>query len=67
MFCKLVILYGYLKLNWESVESVALIWEVPALWLYWYDNTGKRLLTAEERTERLAAKLRELGVNPDDI
>lgn len=39
-------------------------------WLYWYDNTGKRLPTAEERaerTERLAAKLRELGVNPDDI
>jgi Uma2 family endonuclease len=36
-------------------------------WLYWYDNTGKRIPTAEERAERLAAKLRELGVNPDDI
>ena len=39
-------------------------------WLYWYDNNGKRLSTAEEqaeRAERLAAKLRELGINPDDI
>lgn len=36
-------------------------------WLYWYDNTGKRIPTAEERAERLAAKLRELGVNPDEI
>lgn len=36
-------------------------------WLYWYDNTGKRISTAEERAERLAAKLRELGVNPDEI
>lgn len=36
-------------------------------WLYWYDNTSKRIPTAEERAERLAAKLRELGVNPDEI
>ena len=36
-------------------------------WLYWYDNTGKRIPTAEERAERLAAKLREFGVNPDEI
>ena len=39
-------------------------------WLYWYDNTGKRIPTAEERAERaerLAAKLRELGLNPDEI
>lgn len=36
-------------------------------WLYWYDSNGKRLLTAEEQAERLAAKLRELGVNPDEI
>jgi hypothetical protein len=36
-------------------------------WLYWYDDTGKRIPTAEERAERLAAKLRELGVNPHDI
>lgn len=39
-------------------------------WLYWYDNAGKRIPTAEERAERaerLAAKLRELGVNPDEI
>jgi hypothetical protein len=36
-------------------------------WLYWYDDTGKRLPTAEEQAERLAAKLRELNVNLDQI
>lgn len=36
-------------------------------WLYWYDNAGKRIPTAEERAERLAAKLQQLGVNPDEI
>ena len=43
-------------------------------WLYWYDNEGHRLLTPEEkveqeqtRAERLAEKLRELGVDPDSL
>jgi Uma2 family endonuclease len=64
-------------------------------WLYWFDASGKRLPTPEEkaqqaeqqaqqaeqqaqqaeqqaqqagqRADRLAAKLRELGINPDDI
>lgn len=49
--------------------------------LYWYDETGNRYLTppevaqrerqqrevAEQQRERLAAKLRELGINPDSI
>lgn len=49
--------------------------------LYWYDETGTRYLTAQEvaqserqqrqlaqeKQERLAAKLRELGVDPDNI
>lgn len=43
-------------------------------WLYWYNQQGERLLTPEElafqerlKTEKLAQKLRELGVNPDEI
>ncbi|MBD2255084.1 Uma2 family endonuclease [Nostoc parmelioides] len=43
-------------------------------WLYWYDEAGRRLATPEElvaqernRAERLAQRLRELGVNPDEI
>ncbi len=36
-------------------------------WLRWWDNAGKLLLTGEERADRLAAKLRELGIDPDDV
>ncbi|HLP92102.1 MAG TPA: Uma2 family endonuclease [Nostocaceae cyanobacterium] len=46
--------------------------ELP--WLRWWDNQGNLLLTgweranlAETRAERLAAKLRELNINPDDL
>lgn len=51
------------------------------LWLRWYDGAGNWIPTAQElaqqeyqraerehqRAEKLAAKLRELGVNPDDL
>jgi Uma2 family endonuclease len=33
--------------------------------LAWYDAQGDRYLTAEERADRLAARLRELGEDPD--
>ncbi len=43
-------------------------------WLRWWDSNGDLLLTGEERAEvekqradRLAAKLREMGVDPQDI
>lgn len=43
-------------------------------WLYWYDESGNRYPTPEEvalqqtqRADKLAAKLRELGVNPDEV
>jgi hypothetical protein len=50
-------------------------------WLRWWDGAGNLLLTgderaevekqraeeAEQRAERLAAKLRELGINPEDV
>ncbi|HLO84502.1 MAG TPA: Uma2 family endonuclease [Nostocaceae cyanobacterium] len=46
--------------------------ELP--WLRWWDHQGNLLLTGwerssliEARAERLAAKLRELNINPDDL
>lgn len=50
-------------------------------WLRWWDNDGNLLLSGEERADkqqqradeeqqradRLAAKLRELGINPDEV
>jgi hypothetical protein len=35
--------------------------------LRWWDNQGNLLLTGWERSQRLAAKLKELGVNPEDL
>lgn len=36
-------------------------------WLRWWDLQGNLLLTGEQRAERFAAKLRELGVDPDTV
>jgi Uma2 family endonuclease len=35
--------------------------------LSWFDGQGSRYLRAEEKAARLSAKLRELGVDPDDL
>ncbi|MBN3896884.1 MAG: Uma2 family endonuclease [Nostoc sp. NOS(2021)] len=44
---------------------------IERLWLRWYDASGNWLSTALEResqrANRLAAQLRELGVNPDEL
>jgi hypothetical protein len=34
-------------------------------WLRWCDRSGKLLLWSAEKAEILAAKLRELGIDPD--
>jgi len=39
----------------------------PQELLCWFDAQGTRYLTPEERSERLAARLRELGEDPDQI
>jgi hypothetical protein len=46
--------------------------ELP--WLRWWDREGNLLLTGDElvekerqRADRLAQRLRELGVNPDEV
>jgi Uma2 family endonuclease len=43
-------------------------------WLYWYNESGERLLTPEERinqaesrTQKLEAKLRALGIDPETL
>jgi Uma2 family endonuclease len=36
-------------------------------WLRWWDSEGKLLLTGEERAERLAEKLQELGIDPETV
>lgn len=56
-------------------EGIHLGWQRE--WLFWYDENGQRLATPEElaqqtqqarqKAERLAAKLRELGIDPSEI
>ena len=43
-------------------------------WLYWYDSEGTRFLTPDEaaeqerqRTQRLAERLREMGIDPEQV
>ncbi|TRV51542.1 MAG: Uma2 family endonuclease, partial [Microcystis panniformis Mp_MB_F_20051200_S6D] len=80
-----------LALGYEQGEHIAWVRE----WLYWYDQSGNRYLTAEERAreaeaiaaqerlnaqqerlakeeaqqkaQRLAERLRALGINPDEL
>lgn len=47
---------------------------IERLWLRWYDSSGKWIPTPVEllkqekqKSDKLAAKLRELGINPDDL
>lgn len=40
---------------------------VPHSWLRWCDAKGNWIPTAEERAERLAERLRQLGIDPDQV
>lgn len=40
---------------------------VERLWLRWFDAEDKLIPTAEERAERLAQRLKDLGVDPDEL
>jgi hypothetical protein len=63
----------------DSIELGLGLWQgryqgIERIWLRWFDREGKWLPTPIEReqqehkrAERLAAKLRELGVNPDEL
>jgi hypothetical protein len=59
-----------LALGYEPGNHVA--WSRE--WLYWYDVSGNRYLTAneraiqaEKRAQRLAERLRTMGIDPDEI
>ncbi len=41
--------------------------EVTRLWLRWCDRNGQVIPTGAERADRLAERLREMGVDPDEI
>ena len=36
-------------------------------WLYWYDESGDRYLTTQEKADKLAAKLKSLGIDPNAL
>ena len=40
---------------------------IERLWLRWFDESGKLISTAEERADCLAQRLRELGIDPDEV
>jgi Uma2 family endonuclease len=39
----------------------------PLPWLRWWSRDGKLLLTGEERADRYAQRLRQMGIDPDDV
>jgi Uma2 family endonuclease len=41
--------------------------EVTRLWLRWCDREGQVIATGAERADRLADRLRSMGINPDEI
>ncbi len=41
--------------------------EVPRLWLRWCDRNSRVIPTGAERANRLAERLREMGIDPDEI
>lgn len=59
--------------SYDSVEGLGLaLWEGAfegqvETWLRWIDPQGKPIPTGAERAEKLAAKLRELGVDPESV
>jgi Uma2 family endonuclease len=46
---------------WEGTYQ-----ELQLPWLRWWDDQGRLLATGHERAERLAARLRALGIDPDE-
>lgn len=41
--------------------------EVTRLWLRWCDQSGQVISTGAERADRLAERLRAMGINPDEL
>lgn len=57
----------------ETVGLGLTLWEgqfeeaVSRLWLRWCDRQGQVIPTGAERADRLAEKLRQMGINPDEV
>ncbi|MBW4544893.1 MAG: Uma2 family endonuclease [Symplocastrum torsivum CPER-KK1] len=57
----------------ETVGLGLTLWEgqfeeaVTRLWLRWCDRDGQVISTGAERADRLGQKLRQLGINPDEV
>jgi len=57
----------------ETVGLGLTLWEgqfeeaVSRLWLRWCDRDGQVISTGAERADRLAQKLRQMGINPDEV
>jgi Uma2 family endonuclease len=57
----------------ETVGLGLTLWEgqfeeaVSRLWLRWCDRQGQVIPTGAERADRLAQKLRQMGINPDEV
>ena len=56
----------------ESVGLGLMVWEGTfegqnSLWLRWCDRTSQPISTGAERADRLAERLRSMGINPDEI
>ncbi|WP_107669236.1 Uma2 family endonuclease [Cyanothece sp. BG0011] len=55
------------EINLGIGREIGVYQGVKREWLYWYDQQGKRYLTPQEKSKKLEEKLRELGINPNDI
>lgn len=59
---------------WLNAAGIGLtLWEgefeeaVTRLWLRWCNEQGQIISTGAERADRLAERLRAMGINPDDV
>ena len=59
---------------WLNAAGVGLtVWEgqfeeeVTRIWLRWCDRDGQIIPTGAERADRLAERLRAMGINPDEV
>ncbi|MGK7883106.1 MAG: Uma2 family endonuclease [Crocosphaera sp.] len=55
------------EINLGIGREIGIYQGVEREWLYWYDQQGKRYLTPQEKATKLEEKLRELGVDIDEL
>ena len=55
------------EINLGIGREIGIYQGVEREWLYWYNQQGKRYLTPQEKATKLEEKLRELGVDIDEL